>query len=187
MDEERREAELETHDSTTSMNEVVETFIIPHRNVMSAKARELTRDMDAAEDLVQETIHRGITKFWQLKDRTKCKYWLITILVNQFSKDYKRNKKIEYWTDEDIASHLIDGSSPETEYLSHETNREIQKVIAGLDDFLKTPLQLFYFKKFSYKAISEELDIPIGTVMSRICRGRKQVKNKIDSRIKYIN
>lgn len=179
MDIECGEASYKTQNPITSRNEDIEEFITPHEKMILAKALQLSRDMEMAEDLAQETIHQGIIKFWQLRDRTKCKYWLLTILRNLFFKEINNKKRIVYWDDAVIANQLVDKSTPEIEFLSHEATSGVQNVVDGLSDFLRLPIQLFYFENFSYKAISEELDIPMGTVMSRIYRGKKQLQVKL--------
>lgn len=137
MDIERREASYKTQKSVTSRNEDIEKFITPHRKMILAKAWKLSRDIEMAEDLAQETIHQGIIKFWQLRDRTKCKYWLLTILRNLFLKEINNKKRIEYWHDARIANQLLDEIIPEKVFLPHEVACGVQNVVDELSDSLK--------------------------------------------------
>ncbi|HAK38225.1 MAG TPA: RNA polymerase subunit sigma, partial [Nitrospina sp.] len=115
----------------------------------------------------------------QLKDRAKSKYWLFAILRNLFLKDIEKSKnriEIEF---EAVCDKLHNNSHPENEYLKDEVKRYIQSALNKLDERLREPIRLFYFEGLSYQEISKHLDIPIGTVMSRIARAKVFLKRDL--------
>ncbi len=152
-----------------------EKLIVPFRSAVYTRALQLCRDADHAEDLTQDTMLHGLLNFSQLRNTSKSKYWLFAILLNLYRKDYSKNKKFIKVNYMDFDNHLTDGSCLERECLQDEVSSKVRSQVEGLEVHLRTPLQLFYFRQFSYKQISRELKIPIGTVMSRIYRGRRSL------------
>ncbi len=165
----------------------VEQLVLPHRKSIFSRALQLCRDPDVAQDLVQQTIIQGIINIRQLRDRAKSKYWLLSILKNQFFMEYSRSKKIDYGNDEKTLHYMLDENSTENDFLEAEQEQELHFLIESLEEHLRIPLQMFYFQSFSYKKISAELDIPIGTVMSRISRAKACLKMKLLRRPESIN
>lgn len=156
-----------------------EKLILPHRKAMYVRALQLCQDPDTAEDLVQDTFFLGIKYLNQLKDRSKSKFWLSIILRNQFFKECAKNKKMESWDGAELPENRVDEKLPEDDLFTDEYSAEIRFLVESLDERLKTPLKMFHFQNLSYIEISSELDIPIGTVMSRISRARSRLKRKI--------
>jgi RNA polymerase sigma-70 factor, ECF subfamily len=161
------------------LDKEINELILPHRKAMYVRALQLCKDPDLAEDLVQDTIFFGIKNIHQIKDRSRSKFWLSIILKNQFLKECGRSKKIEYWDDSELSEKRVDESLPEKEFFEEESDEEIRFLVEILEDHLKAPLKMYHFQNLSYKKISQKLDIPIGTVMSRISRARGHLKNKL--------
>ncbi len=158
----------------------IEKLILPFRSSLLYRALQLSRDIDHAEDLVQETMLLGISNLPQLKNPAKSKYWLSAILFNLFRKEYSRYKKLEYRDSEDWINVLIEDELPENETFERAHKQEIRDFVESLDDRLGVPLKMFHFHNLPYKEIATELNIPVGTVMSRISRARIHLKNKIE-------
>ncbi len=176
--------------SQTSENfatNTIESIILPHQKSIFNRALQLCRDVDFAEDLVQETILYGIKNFCQLRDREKCKYWLLAILKNLFLKEVLRNKKWDNRELTNFVDKLVTNKFPEKEILAEEIVRELRFIIEGLEERLKILIQLFYFQNLSYKEIADKLDIPIGTVMSRLSRAKLYLKGELLRNELYAN
>jgi RNA polymerase sigma-70 factor, ECF subfamily len=156
-------------------------FIYPHSSIILGSAYKLARDRDLAEDLVQETFYYALKNFHQLRDRTKCKYWLFSILRNLFLKTAEKRKNwIEVEFDAVCESfHDNNKMNPEHDFLQSEIKNNIQCALDTLDERLKFPIILFYFEGRSYKEIAAILNIPIGTVMSRIARAKVYLKREL--------
>ncbi len=165
----------------------IESIILPHRKSIFNRALQLCRDVDFAEDLVQETILYGIKNFCQLRDQEKCKYWLLAILKNLFLKEILRSKRIDNREIASFVDKLVTNKFPEKEILAEEIIRELKFIIEGLEERLKILIKLFYYQNLSYREIAEKLDIPIGTVMSRLSRAKLYLKGELLRNELYAN
>jgi len=154
-------------------------YLLPHASVIYRSAFRLCGNRQGAEDLVQETYYYALKKFDQLRDRDKSKYWLFAILRNLFLKDIEKSKnRIEIEFDA-ICEMLHSNIHPENEILKDEVKRGIQLALEKLDERLRHPIRLFYFDNLSYQEIADQLDVPIGTVMSRIARAKVYLKRDL--------
>ncbi len=157
----------------------IKEHLLPHVDLIFRCACRLTRKSHDAEDLTQETFYFAIKNFPQLKDREKAKNWLFSIMKNLFLKDLEKKKKridIEF----DSVSNTISGvANIEEEHLKIEVARNLRVVLDKLDSRLKAPIEMFYYEKLSYKEIAESLKLPIGTVMSRIARGKVYIRREL--------
>lgn len=159
-------------------------IVYPQTNFVFNMAYRLSGNRYDAEDLTQETFAIAFQKLHQLKDAGKCKFWLLAILRNLYLRgcEKKRPDLLQVVEDKDYFS-ILEGLAAEVnpeEYLLEKTaTQEVQKIVGGLPEKYKTPLVLFYTEEWSYQEIAEGLDLPIGTVMSRISRGREMVKKEI--------
>ena len=157
----------------------IREFLIPHVDLIFRCACRLTRKAHDAEDLTQETFYYAIKNFHQLKDHEKAKNWLFSILKNLFLKDLEKNRRridINF----DLVSNTIRGvSNLEEEHLKVEVARNLREVMSKLDDRLKAPIEMFYFERLTYKEIAESLNLPMGTVMSRIARGKVYLRREL--------
>jgi RNA polymerase sigma factor (sigma-70 family) len=133
----------------------------------------LAGSSDPASDLVQQTFFLWAERGHQLRDQSKAKSWLFTTLYREYLATYRRavnHPQVE-----------LDDSTGELPSISPEafSNLDGSSVVAALnrlDEVFRAPLTLFYLQDVSYKEIAEILDVPIGTVMSRLSRGKEQLR-----------
>ena len=160
----------------------IKDYLMPHVDLIFRCACRLTRKSHDAEDLTQETFYFAIKNFSQLRDRDKAKNWLFSILRNLFLKDLEKNKK-RIDIDFDSVSNIISGKVDiEQEHLKAEVSRNLRAALNKLDERLKAPIEMFYFERLSYKEIAKSLDLPMGTVMSRIARGKVYIRKELNRR-----
>jgi RNA polymerase sigma factor (sigma-70 family) len=131
-------------------------------------ALSLTKNEDQAADLVQQTFYRWATKSHQLREPSRAQSWLFTTLYHEFisvcrHQHFVRQVELddlpEEATDADFIANKLDGVL-------------VREALFSLDEIYRAPLALFYLSELSYCEIAEALSIPIGTVMSRISRGK---------------
>ena len=142
-------------------------------------AMSLARDPDRAADLVQETYCIWAAKGGQLRDPSKAKSWLFTTLHREFLAHRRRASR--FTSDPDAAETAIENTQANDEGSDRQLDgQHALELLSQLDDMFRAPLTLFYLQQHSYKEIAEILEIPIGTVMSRISRGKEILRRKID-------
>ncbi len=151
----------------------------PHMKLLYNVALKYCGNVFDAEDIVQETYMMAFHKFHQLRDKSKCKPWLLKILRNNFLKSYHKNKAQKKLSEADYVEFLKSSlAQDDAEHiLSRVSGR--QAVLDALDqlpDKYKEILTLYYMNDLLYKEIAQTLDIPIGTVMSRLTRAREGLK-----------
>lgn len=143
-------------------------------------AYNLTKDSEDAKDLYQETALRAMSNQDKFKPGTNLKAWLFTIMKNIFINNYRKKvKKNTIFDSTDNMYFLNSGSA----VISNEagTNivmKELRGMIADLDDSIKIPFEMHYVG-FKYQEIAEKLELPLGTVKSRIFFARKALKKAI--------
>jgi len=154
-------------------------------------ALRLTRNPADAEDLVQETFLRAFRGFEGFEAGTNLKAWLYRILTNTFINQYRAKKRRPEETDvEDVEDLYLYrrlggleaaavGRSAEDELMDFFTEAEVARAVDGLPEAFRLAVLLADVEEFSYKEIAEILDIPIGTVMSRLHRGRKLLQKEL--------
>jgi RNA polymerase sigma-70 factor, ECF subfamily len=154
-------------------------------------ALRMTRNPADAEDLVQETYLRAYRGFGGFEQGTNLKAWLYRILTNTFINTYRQKKRRPDESDvEDIEDQYLyrrlggleaalAGRSAEDELLERFTDAEVKEALEALPETFRMAVLLADVEGFSYKEIAEILDIPIGTVMSRLHRGRKALQKRL--------
>jgi RNA polymerase sigma-70 factor (ECF subfamily) len=154
-------------------------------------ALRLTRNAADAEDLVQETFLKAYRAFGSFEEGTNLKAWLYRILTNTFINNYRASKRRPEKADvEDIEDLYLYkrlnelpapgvGRSAEEELLERITDDEVKGAIESLPESFRIAVLLADVEGFSYKEIAEITDVPIGTVMSRIHRGRKALQKAL--------
>jgi RNA polymerase sigma factor (sigma-70 family) len=153
-------------------------------NKMSAAlkpfALRLTKDVEEANDLLQETVLKAYTNRDKFTDGTNLKAWLYTIMKNTFITNYQRMIRRNTFIDTTDNLHYINSSDNIAENLAFSSfaMKDINQAVNRLDDTYKTPF-LMHFRGFKYHEIAEKLNIPIGTVKNRIHIARKELKNKL--------
>jgi RNA polymerase sigma-70 factor, ECF subfamily len=154
-------------------------------------ALRMTRNRADAEDLVQETYLKGYRSFHTFTDGTNLRAWLFRILTNTYINNYRAKQRRPDESDlgeiEDLYLYknigtLDDasiGRSAEESLMAMLPDAEVKQALEDLPDNFRLPVILADVEGFSYKEIAEMLDIPIGTVMSRLHRGRKGMQKAL--------
>ncbi|MHB1503498.1 MAG: sigma-70 family RNA polymerase sigma factor [Acidimicrobiales bacterium] len=154
-------------------------------------ALRMTRNPSDAEDLVQETFLKAYRSFGGFSEGTNLKAWLYKILTNTFINSYRAAKRRPEKADvEDVEDLYLyhrlgelqgadPGRSAEEEVLDHITDDEVKSAIESLPEAFRIAVLLADVEGFSYKEIADITDVPIGTVMSRIHRGRKALQKAL--------
>ena len=135
-------------------------------------AYSLSKSEATASDLTQQTFFIWAKKGHQLRDKSKAKSWLFTTLHREFLAIRRRESKHPK-IDVDAVEHELPTVSPNV--IRNADVNEILNALDHLDETFREPLLLFHVHNHSYKEIAEILDIPTGTVMSRISRGREHL------------
>ena len=155
-----------------------------HLDSLFGAAYRLTRNARDAEDLVQDSLLRAY-RFWDsFEQDSNCKAWLLRIVTNTFINEYQRKKRsrevLDAATAEQDATDGVlvhstagDKQSPDQVLLQASVSDDVQKALQQLPDDFRTAVILCDMQGLSYKEIAEIMECPVGTVMSRLFRGRK--------------
>jgi RNA polymerase sigma-70 factor (ECF subfamily) len=151
---------------------------LPHLDALYRVALRLTGDPTQAEDLVQDTMLKAYRSWRQYRPGTNAKGWLLTILRNTFINDYRRRKLEPVATDlETVEPHAIyrnvEDVDPEGAFFSKIVDEKVLKAVDALPTEFREVLVLSDMEGLSYAEIAETLHIPVGTVKSRLFRGRR--------------
>ncbi len=133
------------------------------------------RNAALADDLVQETLIKAYRKSDQLRDPKAGQSWLFSILSNCFNDHFRRNRETE---DIDNVT-LVEDSTPESEVGEFQIVNKVRNAVALLSEGQRQVMTLVDLEGFSYIEVSQILEIPIGTVMSRLCRARNALKERL--------
>lgn len=156
-----------------------EEVALPYINSLYHMALRMTRNTQDAEDLVQETYLKAYRFFHRFQKGTNCKAWLFKILNNTYINSYRKRvkePKIESISDNPFYETPETILDVEEELIKRITQQEIKEALGKLPEEFRSVVILSDLEGFSYKEISEILDCPIGTVMSRLHRGRSRLK-----------
>ncbi len=145
--------------------------------VLKPHAMRLTRDINDAEDLIQETIMRALTNEDKFQEGTNIKAWLFTIMKNIFINDYRKKSKRNTVIDTTDNLYYINTSST----ISNAGERsfvmnDIRNALMKISNELRIPF-LMHYKGYKYHEIAEQLNLPLGTIKSRIFFARKELKD----------
>jgi RNA polymerase sigma-70 factor (ECF subfamily) len=164
---------------------------MPYMSPLYSAALRMTRNPADAEDLVQETYLRAYRGFGGFEEGTNLKAWLYKILTNTFINSYRSKKRRpdEVDLDETEDFYLFRrlggleaaaaGRTPEAEVLDAMPDEVVKEALESLPEQFRMAVLLADVEGFSYKEIAEIMDVPIGTVMSRLHRGRKQLQQRL--------
>jgi len=170
-----------------------EQEVMPQLPSLYSAALRLTRNPTDAEDLVQETFLRAYRGFHQFEPGTNLRAWLYRILMNTFINTYrKRQREPQTVSDDEVEdwylySKMVDGGvepSAETTVIEALPDQDVQDALAELPETFRTAVMLADVDGFSYKEIAEIMGVPIGTVMSRLHRGRKALEKALWNKVR---
>ena len=165
-----------------------ERDVLPLLPNLYGAALRLTRNPQDAEDLLQETYLRAFRGFAGFQEGTNLRAWMYRILTNTFINSYRKKQRepvtvqdedIEDWFLYDRLGESGVEASAESEVLEQIPDEDVQRALEALPESFRMAVLLADVEGFSYKEIAQILDIPIGTVMSRLHRGRKALEKAL--------
>ena len=167
-----------------------EDIALQYRSAIYSAALRMARDEADAEDLVQDTYLRAYRFFDKFERGTSMKAWLFKILKNTFINNFKKRAKTPEHVDFDQLKSSEDepasSNNPEEELLYRIFDDELMCAIDALPEGFRLVILLSDVKGFSYKEVAEIVERPIGTVMSRLHRGRRLLRNSLSEHAKEL-
>jgi RNA polymerase sigma-70 factor (ECF subfamily) len=174
-------------------DEAYQKEAVPHLDALYGTALRMTKDEADAEDLVQEAMLKAYRYFDKYENGTNCKAWLFKIMTNTFINRYRKSKKRkEYLVDDDYRPLQERAEAPERnpfidDFGEDEENLyfkmfgdEVKSALETMPVDFRMVVLLADLQDFAYKEIAEIMDCPIGTVMSRLYRGRRMLQAKLE-------
>ena len=161
---------------------------LQYTSQLYSAALRYTKNSHDAQDLVQDTYAKAFVAFHQFEPGTNLKAWLYRILTTTFINTYRKDQRrpqtaageLEDWQIHDAASHTSDqGRSAEDEVLDNIPDGDVKTALAGIPEDFRMVVYLADVEGFSYKEIAEIVGVPPGTVMSRLHRGRKLLRESL--------
>jgi len=162
-----------------------EQHVIPLAEELYASALRYTKNPGDAEDLVQETMLRALAAWKRFIPGSNCRAWLFRILTNSFINNYRRrrrHRKFAHETGDDCVVALYGNDlrrsvDPEKDMFGHTLSDEVTSALDSLGEDYRRVVELADLQGIRYREIAETLDVPIGTVMSRLFRARRQLED----------
>src|SRR3954469_3534962 len=161
----------------TMSNEAFTRLVDAHYAALYRFALSLARNGSDAGDLVQQTYFIWATKGESLRDFAKAKSWLFTTLYREFLRGRRRDARAT--SIEDLPAAEQDIAAEEIDRVSRRDAGTVVSALQSVDEVFRAPLTLFYLEDLSYHEIAETLGVPIGTVMSRLSRGKAQLRAEL--------
>jgi RNA polymerase sigma-70 factor (ECF subfamily) len=158
--------------SAGGLHQLIDT----HYQALYRYAYRLTGSAADAEDLTQEAFGKALARLPQLRDPARAKAWLFRILRNAYLhrvRDDRRHRVIPLDAVGDLPGRPDPEDPPDVD------PARLQQALDNLDEVFRTPIILYYFEDFSYRDIAEQMDLPIGTVMSRLARAKAYLRSAL--------
>ena len=154
----------------------------PHIQLMYNMALRYCGNSFDAEDILQEAMYISFKSYHQLKDETKCKAWLLTILRRVYLKEIRQSNTRPVAVEDISCLPLMEqqvASDHSLKFEREETAATVRHCLSELPENNQTPMLLYFMDDMSYQEIAETLEMPIGTVMSRLSRAKQLLKKKL--------
>jgi RNA polymerase sigma-70 factor, ECF subfamily len=175
-------------DQARDRNTDFEQAVAPFMGQLYPKARRLTNNASDAEDLVQETVTKAYAAFHQFEPGTNLRGWLHKILTNTFINGYRKQHRepsvafgTDFQDDWQVDNHPLSTLAPsaEAEALERLADSDILSALRELPEEFRIPIYLSDIEGYPYREIADMMGIPMGTVMSRLHRGRSKLRGKL--------
>jgi len=177
-------------DSEDELATRFEAEVIPLLDTLYAGALRMARNPDDASDLVQETVERAFKGFKSFTPGTNLRAWLFRIMTNAYINTYRKKQRqpqqssadeVEDWQMHKAASHTSTGlRSAEVEALDRLPDSDVTRALSSIGEDYRLAVYYADVEGFAYKEIAEIMGTPVGTVMSRLHRGRKQLRELLE-------
>jgi len=175
-------------ESATDRNDRFERDALVFMDQLYAAALRYTKNPEDARDLVQDTYLKAFNSFHQFEEGTNLRAWLYRVLTTTFINTYRKDQRrpqlasgeLEDWQLAEAQSHTSDlGKSAEVEALESLPDSDIKRALQEIPEEFRIAVYLADVEGFSYKEIADIVEVPAGTVMSRLHRGRKLLREKL--------
>jgi RNA polymerase sigma-70 factor (ECF subfamily) len=153
----------------------VQRLVDEHYGSLYRYAYRLSGSAADAEDLTQEAFCKAQLNLSQLRDATRAKAWLFSILRNAYLHRVRADGQLRVLSLEDVG----DVAEPPGDPLPDIDPERLQRALNELPEAFRTPIILYYFEDFSYRDIAGQMDLPIGTVMSRLARAKAHLRSRL--------
>src|SRR3984957_6206009 len=161
---------------------------LPHLDALYTMALRLSRNPDDANDLLQETVLRAYRFFHQFESGTNCRAWMLTILFNNFRNGYRKSSREQPASSSEEFERKVEneslrtdpaGSNPEAMLSALGMEGEVETALASLPGEFRDAILLVDVEELSYQEVSGVLNVPIGTIKSRVSRGRALLRDTL--------
>ncbi len=160
---------------------------LPYRDQLFKTALRLTRSVEESEDLLQETFLKAFRHYHQFTEGTNLKAWLFRIMKNTFINGYRRQRNRPQMLDfdelrdsgDDFGEITPTTQDPEVDLLGRELDHEIRDALMALPHHYRMAVLMVDLQGLSYQEVADTLEVPIGTIMSRLYRGRKKIERAL--------